>query len=475
LKKTAAFCLVIILSLALFMGSALAAPAYDGEVKPNAVMLLDATTGQVLYEKNADERIYPASTTKILTCIVALENGNLDDTVTVGKEGDWTGSGYSLMGIKNGQQLSLRELLYGMMLISGNDAAAAIAVHIGGSLEGFAEMMNQKAQELGMTGSHFITPHGVDTDGHYVTARDMATLSLYAMKNEQFMEIVGSASYDFPSMNFTEEKQKQNTNKLLIKDVPEGDKSYYYKYATGIKTGATPKAYRCVVSSAEKDGMKLLCLIFGDETSDGCDRWPLAESLFEYGFDNYTTVDIQTLIDTVPVSISVTGAAQDDPEGGELALNAVNTGVDVVTMDKTAAEALKAGGLSAQVTLISGEELNAPVKAGDPVGTVVYTNTQTGETVAQAQLTASRDVNSDTEMIAPSADTDTIPAPVEEERAQTASGGISWIWLVLGGVLVLLVIFFAVGLIRAKNARMRKRNYARRRSGSRSSSRTGRR
>lgn len=472
MKKAAVFCLVIILTLALFMGSALAAPAYDGEVKPHAVMLLDATTGQVLFEQNADERIYPASTTKILSCIVALEKGNLDDMVTVGPDGDWSGSGYSLMGIKNGQQLSLRELIYGMMLISGNDAAAAIAVHIGGSLEGFAEMMNQKAQELGMTGSHFITPHGVDTEGHYVTARDMATLSLYAIKNEQFMEIVGSASYDFPSMNFTEEKQKQNTNKLLIRDVPEGDTSYYYEYATGMKTGATPKAYRCVVSSAEKDGMKLLCLIFGDETKDGTDRWSVAKNLFEYGFNNYVTVDIQSLIDTAPVSVNVADAAEDDAEGGVLALNAVNSGVDLVTMDKTEAEALKAGGLSAQVTLISGDELKAPVKAGDPVGTVVYTNTESGETVAQAQLTASRDVGGVNGTVG---NTETIPAPVEEERAPTQpQGGISWIWLVVIGVLVLLVIVFTVGLIRAKNARVR-RNYAHRRRASGSASRPRRR
>lgn len=467
MKKAAVFCLVIILTLALFMGSALAAPAYDGEAKPHAVMLLDATTGQVLFEQNADERIYPASTTKILSCIVALEKGNLDDMVTVGPDGDWSGSGYSLMGIKNGQQLSLRELIYGMMLISGNDAAAAIAVHIGGSLEGFAEMMNQKAQELGMTGSHFITPHGVDTEGHYVTARDMATLSLYAMKNEQFMEIVGSASYDFPSMNFTEEKQKQNTNKLLISNVPEGDTSYYYEYTTGIKTGATPKAYRCVVNSAEKDGMKLLCLIYGDETKDGTDRWSVAKSLFEYGFNNYVTVDIQALIDTVPVSVNVAGAAEGDAEGGVLALNAVNSGADLVTMDKTVAEALKASGMSAQVTLISGDELEAPVKAGDPVGTVVYTNTENGETVAQAQLTASRDVNG-----VNGVDGNTIPVPVEEERAPVQSqGGISWIWIVLGGVLVVLVTVFTVGLIRAKNARVRRRNYAQRRPASRSASR----
>lgn len=457
----------------MFAGSSLAAAPYEEEVKPHAVMLLDATTGQVLYEKNADEQIYPASTTKILTCILALEKGNLDDMVTVDEEGDWTGSGYSLMGLKKGQQLSLRELIYGMMLISGNDAAAAIAVHLGGSIEGFAEMMNQKAQELGMTGSHFLTPHGVDTDGHYVTARDMATLTLYAMKNEQFMQIVGSASYDFPSMSNLTEDGKKNTNKLLVSDVPEGETSYYYEYATGIKTGATPKAYRCLVSSAEKDGMKLLCLIYGDETPDGSQRWPLAKSLFEYGFNNYETVDIQSLIANIPVSVNVAGASPDDAEGGVLSLNVAYSGPGFATMDKEKAEALKSGGLTPQVTLSSGDTLQAPVAMGDSVGTVKYVDAG-GETVGEAQLTASRDVYVDAgDINLPQDVTDEGPE-VPQPEINNSSGIGSWIWYAVGGVLVLVIVVFAVGLTRAYNQRKkrRKRNYAQRRPATRSGRRS---
>ncbi len=472
MKKATAVCLVICVILTMFISSALAAAPYEEEVKPHAVMLLDATTGQVLFEKNADEQIYPASTTKILTCVLALEKGNLDDTVTIGEEGDWTGSGYSLMGLKKGQQISLKELIYGMMLISGNDAAAAIAVHIGGSIEGFAAMMNEKAQELGMTGSHFVTPHGVDTDGHYVTARDMATLSLYAMKNEQLMEIVGSASYDFPSMNFTKDEQKQNTNKLLISNVPEGEQNYYYEYATGIKTGATPKAYRCLVSSAEKDGMKLLCLIFGDEKTDGSDRWPLAKSLFEYGFNNYETVDIQSLIANVPVSVNVANASPDDAQGGALSLNAAYSGPGFVTMDKEKAEALKSGGLTPQVALSSGETLQAPVKTGDSVGTVTYVDAN-GETVAQAQLTASRDVYVDeADINVPQQEPTAVPQLPQQEPTNSGIG--SWIWYAVGGVLVLLAIIFVIGLSRAYNQRKKRkrRNYAQRRPDTRSGRRS---
>ncbi len=460
MRKAAAFVLGILLIFTMFLGSSLAAEPYGGDVKPHAVMLLDAATGQVLYEKNADERIYPASTTKIMTCILALEKGNLDDIVTVGKEGEWTEPGYSVMGLKEGQKISLRELIYGMMLISGNDAAATIAVHIGGSIEGFADMMNQKAQELGMTGSHFITPHGVDTEGHYVTARDMATLSLYAMKNEQFMQIVGSASYDFPSMNYKTEKQKQNTNKLLISSVPKGETSYYYEYATGIKTGSTDKAYRCLVASAEKDGMKLLCLIYGDETQHGSERWPLAKDLFEYGFNNYSTVDIQPLVDAVPLSAEVKGAAADDAQGGVLSLTPALSCSTLITMDKEHAQALADSGLTAQLWL-NGGGLQAPIKAGDIVGTVSYENPD-GETIATAQLIASRDVN--------------VAAPEPSESAQTESpsaapdkpmpsgSGETLIWYIAGGALILAGAVFAVGLIRAANRRKRrkKRNYARR-------------
>ena len=472
MKKATGICLVICLVLSMFLSSAMAAAPYDEEVKPHAVMLLDATTGQVLYEKNADEQIYPASTTKILTCILALEKGNLDDMVTIGPDGDWTGSGYSLMGLKKDQKISLKELIYGMMLISGNDAAAAIAVHLGGSIEGFADMMNQKAQELGMSGSHFITPHGVDTDGHYVTARDMATLSLYAMKNEQFMEIVRSASYDFPSMNFTTEKQKQNTNKLLISNVPEGETNYYYEYATGIKTGATPKAFRCVVCSAEKDGMKLLCLIYGDETADGSDRWPLAKSLFEYGFSNYETVEIQPLIANVPVSVTVANASPDDAQGGVLSLSAAYSGPGFITMDKEKAEALKSGTLTPQVTLASGETLQAPVKAGDTVGTVKYVDAG-GEAVAEAQLTASRDVNVDeADINLPQQEPTAVPQLPQQEPA--ASGIGSWVWYVVGGVLVLAAVVFVIGLTRAYNQRKKRkrRSYAQRRPDTRSGRRS---
>ena len=206
MKRILVFCLVLLV-FALSIGTAFAAPEFGGEVKPNTAMLLDATTGKVLFEQNADAGIRPASTTKIMTCILALENSSLDDVVTVGPEGDWTGSGYSLLGTKNGEEIVMKDLLTGLMMVSGNDAAEAVAVYIAGSVEEFVRMMNKKAKALGMADTNFANPHGVDNDDHIVTTRDMSKLALYAMQNEDFMKIVGTETYTMPATNKNHEEK----------------------------------------------------------------------------------------------------------------------------------------------------------------------------------------------------------------------------------------------------------------------------
>ena len=163
------------------------------------------------------------------------------------------------------------------MLVSGNDAAAAIAVHIGGSKEAFLRMMNDKAREIGMSSSHFVNAHGTDEDDHYITARDMSRLAIYAMENKQFMEIAGTASYIIPATNKNSAREKMNTN-MLIRTDEEAVEGAYYEYATGIKTGSTPKAFRCLVSSAKKEDTELICLIFGDETNAGTERWQIGRA-----------------------------------------------------------------------------------------------------------------------------------------------------------------------------------------------------
>lgn len=447
MKKTTAFCLIFLILIAL-AGTALAAPEYQGEVSPNAVMLLDAATGKVIYEKNADEQIRPASTTKILTCIVALENSNMDDIVKVGPEGDWTGSGYSLLGTKDGEEIVMKDLLYGLMLVSGNDAAAAVAVHIGGSEEKFIEMMNDKAKEIGMTGSQFKNPHGTDTDGHYVTVRDMSKLALYAAKNEQFMDIVGTASYDMPATNKNDARTVQNTNMLLRND-EEAVEGAYYEYAIGIKTGSTPKAFRCLVSAAEKDGTRLLCLVYGDETKEGVKRWPLSKSLYEYGFENFATVNVQEIIDNMQApTIAVQNTGNEDTVI-ELAIR--NTGEELVTLEKKVADAIAAdNALESAVELYSGDKLSAPIKKDDVVGTITIKSTETGDVICQRELLASTDVAMQGELNLEV--TESTPVPTEEETEKPASQGpvvgLGWLWIGLGVVLIVIIIALIISLVR---------------------------
>ncbi len=317
MKKVAAFCLSVILGLALFAGNASALTVsftdytgdvqYTGDVGPYAVMLFDFNSDTILYQKNIDEKIEPASTTKIMTCILALESGRLGEKVTVSSKAAGQGGSYIPGHLKTGEEVVMSDLINGMMMASGNDAAVAVAEFLGGSVEGFATMMNTKAAELGMTNTHFTVPHGMHADDHYSTARDMAKLTLYAMQNPQFAQIVKQASYTMPATNKSGARDVKNTNHLL-----DSESTDYYQYATGIKTGSTPAAGDCLVSSASRDGMNLICLVFKDEYN-GSERWPLSKNLFEWGFANFKTVDVANLLAGVdPVQATVENAAAGD-------------------------------------------------------------------------------------------------------------------------------------------------------------------
>ena len=213
LKKTVAFLLALVAAFSIWP-IALAESFDPEDISTPHVILMDASSGAVLYEKNARERAFPASTTKIMTCILALENcPDLDVMVTVGENVENKGS---TMGIVRREELSLRSLIYGMMLVSGNDAAKAIAEYISGSESAFAELMNQKAASLGMTGTHFVKSNGLHEDDHYSTAYDMAILTRYAMQNEEFCKIVATPYYEVPPTNKDSDGyQLGNSNKLL--------------------------------------------------------------------------------------------------------------------------------------------------------------------------------------------------------------------------------------------------------------------
>ncbi|MBP3509926.1 D-alanyl-D-alanine carboxypeptidase family protein [Oscillibacter sp.] len=229
-----------------------------------AAILVDADSGRVLYEQNADARMLIASTTKIMTALVAIQEGDLSDVVTVKREATLTEG--SSMYLKEGEQLTLETLLYGLMLCSGNDAAVAIADHVGGSQKGFLKLMNETAKELGMESSSFANPNGLDAEDHYSTARDMAKLACAAVRNETLLRIVSTQSVTIGGRTMT------NHNKLLR----------YVDGCLGLKTGYTRAAGRTLVSCAERNGQRLVAVTL----QDGND-WADHEALYDYGFSTY--------------------------------------------------------------------------------------------------------------------------------------------------------------------------------------------
>ena len=243
----------------------------DGKSTPSvsarSSILIDAASGNVIFEKNADEIRPMASTTKIMTALVALEDGDIQRTVQVSAEA--IGIEGSSVYLYKDEKLTLEDLLYAMMLESANDAAVAIAIEVGGSVDKFADMMNQKAQELGLKSTHFENPHGLDGNSHYTTARELAVIAREAMKNDSFRSIVSTLKKTIPLNESEGVRLLINHNKML-----KG-----YDGAIGIKTGFTKKSGRCLVSAAERDGVELICV-----TLDAPDDWNDHKILLDHGF-----------------------------------------------------------------------------------------------------------------------------------------------------------------------------------------------
>jgi D-alanyl-D-alanine carboxypeptidase (penicillin-binding protein 5/6) len=241
---------------------------------PYAV-LIDFESGRVLYEKNARNKVPMASTTKIMTAIVAIENSDLNDMVEVSKRAALVGG--SQIKIVKGQKYSMNDLLNGLLINSGNDAAIAIAEHVGGSVEIFLNMMNEKAKELGAYNTQFKSPHGLDIPGHYSTAYDLAVITRYALENKTFSRIVSSKSAWFPTGILN------NTNELLS----------LYEGADGVKTGYTGLAGRCLVASATRNKMKLISVVLNAPTKT--ERARSSKVILDYGFANYHHVQLATM------------------------------------------------------------------------------------------------------------------------------------------------------------------------------------
>ncbi len=265
----------------------------EPEVKiySESAILIEKRTGKILYEKNVHDKKYPASTTKILTAIIALENCDLNETQTASAEAiNSVKSGYSTANIQIGETFTIGELLDVMMIHSANEAANIIAEHISGSIPEFAKLMNERAKELGCFDSNFVNPNGMHDENHYSTAYDLAQIARHCMKNEKFREIVTKMECSLPTTDlWQEERVFKNTNSLML-----SDNRYYYPYCNGIKTGFTTPAKNCLIASSNKDGFEVISVILhAESTEDGLSaRYLDTINLFEYGYNHYNINDI---------------------------------------------------------------------------------------------------------------------------------------------------------------------------------------
>ena len=257
---------------------------------PNAI-LIERETNKILYEKNAYEKKYPASTTKIMTAILALENCQLTDVATVSYDAIMTvPSGYTTANLQLDEELTIEQLLNLLLISSANDAGNVIAEHIAGSVESFASMMNTKAAELGCKNTHFTNPYGKQDSNHYSTAYDLALIADYCMDNSVFRDIVKKTAYTLgPTNKHDSERTFTTTNSLLEEDNSNRADNYYYEHAIGIKTGFTTQAGNCLIGAAESNGLEVISVILdGTQTSNGLSqRYLDTITLFDFAFDNY--------------------------------------------------------------------------------------------------------------------------------------------------------------------------------------------
>lgn len=249
-------------------------------INSRAYVVIDRKSNTVLVGKNENQKKKMASTTKIMTALIVIENCDLSETVEISKKSASTRG--SRLGLKTGDKITVYDLLYGLMMRSGNDSAVALAEHTAGSISIFADLMNQKAVELGLSNTHFVTPHGLDEDEHYTTAYELALLSNYAMNNEIFAKIVGTKNYTITINGYP--KTLTNTNELL------GSLNGVY----GIKTGFTNGANRCLVTCCKRGEMDLICVVLGADTK----KYRTTDSikLLEYSFSNFKYVNIEEMV-----------------------------------------------------------------------------------------------------------------------------------------------------------------------------------
>lgn len=326
-----------------------------------AAYIAEPNTGKVIYEKNAHEKMYPASTTKILTALVVLENCKPTDTAIVSKKAiDLVPSGYSNAKLQAGEELEISSLLYALLIPSANEAANVLAEHVSGSIEDFAELCNKRAKELGCEKLHFVNANGIHDKDHYCSAYDLYLIAKECQKYEIFNEIVKTKSFTVPATNVYRKKDRTftNTNSLLL----PGSSNYYYPYCTGIKTGHTTPAGNCLVASSSYNNIDLISVVLGGGTnSKGLnERFYDTKQLFEFAYKNYS---IKKIVDekAVLATINVAKATKDTSSLDII----VDTNISSIVPNDLNKENIKK-----EITL--DEEIIAPIKQNQVLGQITF-------------------------------------------------------------------------------------------------------
>ena len=320
----------------------------EPKINARAAVIYDRKSKKIIWGKKENERRPMASTTKIMTAIVVLEHANLNDTVTVSKKSGGTGG--SRLGLKAGDKITVENLLYGLLLVSGNDAAVALAEYVGGSVEGFAKMMNEKAEELGLKDTHFVTPHGLDMQEHYTTALELAKMADYALNIKKFAQIVNTKNITI-SIN-GRNKNLKNTNELL---------GNLYG-VNGVKTGFTNGANRCLVTSVNRDGMNIITVVLGADTKK--DRTNDSVKLIEFAYQNYEIYNTKDIINEKYEEWKNINENRIKVINGKK--NTVSTKLE--ELDNYFVPIKKVDKQKINVKIFNVDEINAPVQKDDYIG-----------------------------------------------------------------------------------------------------------
>lgn len=358
-----------------------------------SAILIEASTGEVIMEKNADEKRFPASTTKILTTLLAIMMGDMSQTVTMSETAMVYEEGAASIDLEVGETINFADLLFATMVRSGNDGANLIAEAVAGDTYRFADLMNNAAAMYGCTNTHFANPSGLHDENHYTTARDMAIIARAAMENDMFRKIASTFSYTLPRSNLNRSRLLTGAASNWLnknQEVTETSPSTYYPYAIGIKTGFTNAAGYCYVGAAERDGVELISVVFYT-TSGG--RWSDTKKLMEYGFSQFVSMTPEELYNKNPIVVDTSGFSLEDEEIGRLTLN-VRPKVDQRTVNIVATRAEmdeKARNLRQTVLIEYTRDFAAPIEMGEVMGTMTYYPDDGGSAV-QYDLVAGRTI-----------------------------------------------------------------------------------